>query len=397
MKLFHKTLLFFIGVIAFQSILTILLITNVTGRANLADARRELDDEASILYDGFNSWKRQIWKSLIGIGNDRRLSRTWSPPRHGLAFSRRFWSPRSTAFLKRPAAEFRKCGRPATDLDRCCWRPATGKPHPYLELAPPRHPLPGRRDDHPLAGWHLDVYLLKRLDAEFCAQLTLNRRSLVVLLLGPPARRFLPTAGAGLRSADDAERLRGTLRPAHGRGVLQRGLPETRPPGQRNRATSCSSARSSPTSPTTGAPLAGHVLLVSPAGALLTLVLSLFLSRNITHPIADRLRAWSGSGRRLGHAGAIPRRLRDRPPLPRLQRDGPRAAGSRTALAGPPSRDRAAEGIQREDRRLHPRGDRHRQSGPRREGQPRLPGCFGLEGRQRARRAPHLPGHRHPG
>ena len=64
MKLFRKTLLFFIGVIVFQSTLTILLITNVARRANLADAQRELEDEASVLYDGFNSWKRQIWKSL---------------------------------------------------------------------------------------------------------------------------------------------------------------------------------------------------------------------------------------------------------------------------------------------------------------------------------------------
>ncbi|MFI5369752.1 MAG: hypothetical protein ACHQ1F_12155, partial [Spirochaetia bacterium] len=73
MKLFRKTLLFFIGVIVFQSTLTILLITNVARRANLADAQRELEDEASVLYDGFNSWKRQIWKSLIDIGSEHGL------------------------------------------------------------------------------------------------------------------------------------------------------------------------------------------------------------------------------------------------------------------------------------------------------------------------------------
>ena len=49
MKLFTKTLLFFIGVIAFQSILAIFLISNVTRRANLADARGELEEEASIV------------------------------------------------------------------------------------------------------------------------------------------------------------------------------------------------------------------------------------------------------------------------------------------------------------------------------------------------------------
>ena len=75
MKLFTKTLLFFIGVIVFQSALTILLITNVTRRANLSDAQKELEDEAAILYDSFNSWKRQIWISLISIRNDRGLAR----------------------------------------------------------------------------------------------------------------------------------------------------------------------------------------------------------------------------------------------------------------------------------------------------------------------------------
>ena len=75
MKLFTKTLLFFIGVIVFQSALTILLITNVTRRANLSDAQKELEDEASVLYEGFNSWKRQIWVSLIALHNDRELAR----------------------------------------------------------------------------------------------------------------------------------------------------------------------------------------------------------------------------------------------------------------------------------------------------------------------------------
>ena len=79
MKLFTKTLLFFVGVIVFQSVLSVLLITNVTRRANLADAGSELEDEASILSDGFNSWKRQIWISLIGITNDQRSGRSSRP------------------------------------------------------------------------------------------------------------------------------------------------------------------------------------------------------------------------------------------------------------------------------------------------------------------------------
>ena len=49
MKLYRKTVLFFIGVIVFQSLLTIALITSLTRRANLADAQKELEDEAGVL------------------------------------------------------------------------------------------------------------------------------------------------------------------------------------------------------------------------------------------------------------------------------------------------------------------------------------------------------------
>src|SRR4030042_2885386 len=80
MTLFYKPRLFFVGVIAFQSALPILLVSGLTRRSNLAEARRELADEAAIIYESFNSWKRQMWASLIGIGNDRPLARTPDPP-----------------------------------------------------------------------------------------------------------------------------------------------------------------------------------------------------------------------------------------------------------------------------------------------------------------------------
>ena len=70
MRLFRKTLLFFIGVIVFQSALTIPLITNLIHRINVSEAQAELEAESGILYDSFNSWKRQIWISLIQIGRD---------------------------------------------------------------------------------------------------------------------------------------------------------------------------------------------------------------------------------------------------------------------------------------------------------------------------------------
>lgn len=72
MKLFSRTLLFFIGVVIFQSTLTIFLVTGVITRNNEADARAELEIEASAVYENYNSWVRTLWKTIIRINKDEK-------------------------------------------------------------------------------------------------------------------------------------------------------------------------------------------------------------------------------------------------------------------------------------------------------------------------------------
>ena len=305
MKLFYKTLLFFVGVIAFQSALTILLVSGLTRRSNLAEARRELADEAAIIYESFNSWKRQMWASLIGIGNDRRLARTLDP---SAASSRRAYggplqelilvAKVDCLILKRPGAEILEV-LPSGYLTFTAAELGAlqrVKPHPYLELRILHGtlclvgvtiiPLSGSR--------HLEAYLIKRLDQEFCAQLTLNRKSRVVLLLGqrelagsgpPPAPAFDPR---GMPSSY-LERYNQRLGGERLNLAFQRiGRLEQEEQGEELFLGTFLSNE-----PYNRRILqAGQgVLLISAAGALATCLLSLYLSRNITHPIASLLSA----------------------------------------------------------------------------------------------------------
>jgi PAS domain S-box-containing protein len=300
MRLFYKTLLFFVGVIAFQSALTILLVSGLTRRSSLAEARRELADEAAIIYESFNSWKRQMWASLIGIGNDRRLARSLDP---SAATSPRLQEAILVAkvdclILKRPGAQILEVlpsgylTFTAADLGAL----QRVKPHPYLELrilhgtlclvGVTLIPLSGSR--------HLEAYLIKRLDQEFCAQLTLNRKSRVVLLLGqrelaasgpPPAPAFDPRAMPSSYLERYNQRLGGErLNLAFQRiGRLE----------QQEQGEELFLGTFLSNEPYNRRILqAGQgVLLISAAGALATCLLSLYLSRNITHPIASLLSA----------------------------------------------------------------------------------------------------------
>jgi len=298
MKLFRKTLLFFIGVIFFQSGLTILLITNVARRANLADAQRELEDEASVLYDGFNTWKRQIWKSLIDIANERGLP--------GQVTEERERSLKELLLVTKVDALAVKSAQgfisdvvqtsPGTLVMSDLQSLTNSRAHPYIELDSVRGtlclvgvtglPLPG--------GGRSDVFLLKRIDSEFCVQLTLGRRSLVAFLrnkvllsasLSPdmaPAF-FDPKA---LQSAYGELYDRRMGREIYNAAFQRLGRLDHEQDGDELFLGTFIS----------NAPynarlllLDRTILLVSLAGAFLTLVLSLFLSRNITHPIADLL------------------------------------------------------------------------------------------------------------
>ncbi len=297
MKLFRKTLLFFIGIIAFQSILTILLVTNVTRRANSADARRELEGEASILYDGFNSWKRQIWKSLIAIANESALTQRPSDASVRSLKELLLETKVDVLALKDSRGYVSQLAQTApgalmlSDLQEL----ANVKPHPYIELAMIRGILclvgVTSLAEQGGTGSSVDVFLLKRIDAEFCSQLTLNRRSRVGFLRGADLLAGSLPAGASPSFFDPA-----TLESAYREMYNQRLGRESYDAAfqrlgrldhsQEGEELFLGTFLSNEPYDAKLLLLDRTILVVSLAGALLTIVLSLFLSRNITHPIA---------------------------------------------------------------------------------------------------------------
>lgn len=214
MKLFTRTLLFFACAIGLQALLAILAITNVTGRANLADARRDLGRESTILFDSLHAWKRQFWISINGIVADRRLAdlRAAKPSERLDQYLRGLMlaSKADAIVLRAAGGATRQVVASGQALTADVIGAVTGRPpHTHLELvsaggclcllAAATFPDGGPGGD--------EIVLLKRLDAEFCDQLVLNRDSEVGLYLDgrwltgsfatPPEGLFDPAKVAG--------------------------------------------------------------------------------------------------------------------------------------------------------------------------------------------------------
>jgi signal transduction histidine kinase len=306
MKLFKKTLLFFIGIIAFQSALTGLLITNVTRRANLADARGELAAEASIIYEVFNSWKRQMWVSLIGIRNDQRLAHLLSIYRGSLPLEEFTGSLKEFLFVSKidylilndphsTAVEIVPVGYgtfSAADLSVL----SNNKPDPYLELRLIRHVLclVGVTSLELAPNHQVDLFLLKRIDTEFCNQLSLNRKSRVALFLG--ARYLVGSFAFGpTPTGIDPRELKNSYLEIYNVKVggerlnvaLQRlGRPQ---PVKENEELSLGVFLDNEPYNERVRHISRSIILALVLGSAMTVLLSLFLSRNITHPIAELL------------------------------------------------------------------------------------------------------------
>lgn len=311
MTLFRKTLLFFIGVIVFQSILTMLLVTNVTRRANLSDARRELEEEAAILYDGFNAWKRQMWISLVAAANDPSLALAAAPGRP-MAMKERLLEAKVDALAVRASGRILGFDQTApgslalADLDVL----SNQRSHPYIELLVIRGGLNlvGTASLGPggAAGDAADIFFIKRIDDEFAAQLVRNRKSQVAILQGATV-----LAAAGGMVPADGRPAPAFFRPAS----MQSAYLEMY--DQRLGGSSCNAAFQRlgrldheqegeelflATFLSNGPydqkllVLDRTILAVSLSAALLTVLLSLFLSRNITRPIAQLLAAMGRVG-----------------------------------------------------------------------------------------------------
>ena len=191
MKLFVRTLLFFIGIVIIQSTLTIFLVTGNVTRNNESDARLELKIEASAVYENYNSWVRIMWKTIIRIDKDEKFKKpienyqTISPgddignwfdeilllsgmdfvilrDEHGINFE---YSSSEIDHIP-----FNKLGELKSSRN-----------HPYLEL---------REIDGTVylvgilkheGSSSMELYLLKQIDENFYKRLPLQERSVVIL------------------------------------------------------------------------------------------------------------------------------------------------------------------------------------------------------------------------
>ncbi len=308
MKLFTKTLLCFVGAIALQSLLTILAITGVTERANLADARRELESEAVLLYDSLHAWKRQLWIAL-NPATRRSLRRgdAGEPARslRELALSARM---DIAALALRGGELVIAADRQGPAEEELRSRLVHRKEHPYLELMLVGDTLylVGAAAVAVEAGVPAELFLAKRLDSDFCSQLALNRRSQVGLFLGERylAGSFADPPRAGVfdpRQVTSSILQRYDVRLERERfNVSWQRIGGLNGSGELFFATFLSNAPYNERLEL----LDRTVLVISGASALLTIAASLLLSRNITRPIADLHAAMA----RL-HSGALDARV----------------------------------------------------------------------------------------
>jgi len=192
-KLFTKTLFFFIALIIFQAVLTLTIITNIVRKNNMEDAKEELTNEAAMVYEGYNSWKRNIWKKLISLKNDTMV-----------VDAVRYYTPSTRPFLVsalhskfvRSGIDYIvvKEGGKAPEVIPLTLNTITLSdvknlvntlPHPYIQVTKIAGSLAMigivqlRKND----STSVDLFLVKKIDNKFCDQLTLNRNSKATFFL----------------------------------------------------------------------------------------------------------------------------------------------------------------------------------------------------------------------
>ncbi len=193
MKLFTKTLLFFIALIIFQAVLTLTIITNIVKKNNMEDAKAELANEAAMVYEGYNSWKRNIWKKLISLKKDTTV-----------VDAVRYYTPSTRPFLvstlhskfirsgidfivvkegekTREVIPFTLNTNTLSDMKNL----VNNRPHPYIQVTrlAGSLALAGAVQLQKNDSTSVDLFLVKKIDKNFCDQLTLNRNSKATFFL----------------------------------------------------------------------------------------------------------------------------------------------------------------------------------------------------------------------
>lgn len=310
MRFFPKTVAFFISVILLQSTLTILLVTSITRRSNWEDAVKEVKQEATAIVANYHSWKRGIWKNLIAVQQDRSLlellrrSRQTTFAANALTAYFREHLPGADICVLKYSIE--------TDLDLL---PITyhnfsatevhtlenTKTHPYLELRMIGSQLcligiirlTWESDATTQNGAYVDVFSIKRLDLEFCQQLSVNRNARVAFLLNQtylsgtldettvhalPGLADLAGASADMLVNADMQKTGYNTVVQNLENLVIDDIPHT---------LYVMTAVSNAAYISRIIILERTVVYVSVFSGLLTILLSLFLSRNITQPIKN--------------------------------------------------------------------------------------------------------------
>lgn len=304
MKLFTKTLLFFISIIIFQSSLTIFLITNITKMNNLEDAIKELKNEATIVFDNYNSWKRGIWKDLIEIQTDHQISEILQNHREA-SFQKNL-----TGYLKEMLQGagidifvVRSSTHSETDIIPITYNNfslfelqnlGNRKTHPYIALRLLGNQLcmigiTRLKIDAPT---YIDLFLIKRIDRDFCNQLILNRDSQVSFFLDNHylsgtlhENAFVEIPGVTNFDTEGYE-IHDIEMEKPGYNIAIQKIEKLQSPGVDRKLFLVTVLSNAPYI-TRLIMLEKTVLYVTILSALLTIILSLFLSRNITLPIKN--------------------------------------------------------------------------------------------------------------
>ncbi len=173
MKLYARTLLFFLGVIGFQALITAGLILGMVSRDNQADARMELRGESTRVYTAYNSWVRILWKSAIRLKDENQLPEGITDILKDTGIDA--YAIRNTASAWPQYIILEDANPPITNFSSLIFE----KDHPYVSLR-----LVDNRVYLTAALKYesgKEVFLLKHLDEDFYLHLTESERSNVLI------------------------------------------------------------------------------------------------------------------------------------------------------------------------------------------------------------------------
>jgi signal transduction histidine kinase len=217
MKLFQRTLWSFVGVIALQALLAGAALGAMLGSMQAEDAAREIASEAANAYESFNAWKLAFWKEINALAEDTRLSRTVGASSGSPAWdeavtrelSLRLSSSAAAATLVLDGREglSRYLGPGAEDAglpDPNSF--SMKKEHPYVEIISAKGSLwfVGAVRLAPRSSRRLDLFLLKKIDAELVSHLSYDPM-VAVAVSGPgggAAGRYSGYAATGKAGRD---------------------------------------------------------------------------------------------------------------------------------------------------------------------------------------------------